>query len=212
MTTAAQPLPSARTETRFPFWLFSGYLLLWLVTAINPRDRQDWLLENLLVVPLVFLLVRLRSTHPLSYVSYVLVTAFLALHAIGAYYTYAYVPVGDWIRGILGSNRNHFDRVAHFSFGLLVAYPLQDWLARYTRLHGVWLYYVPVEFILAASAFFELIECWLVHLVDPTLGEAYLGSQGDTWDAQKDITVALIGSLLTMGGAWLWRTGRKRHL
>ncbi|MCA9422875.1 MAG: DUF2238 domain-containing protein, partial [Nitrospira sp.] len=159
---------------------------------------HDWFLENILAIGLVIVLIAIYREFPLSDLSYLLLTVFLTLHAVGAHYTYSKVPLGFWIQDMLGLDRNHFDRIAHFSFGLLLAYPLRELFLRRVQVQGFWAYYLPISGILALSGFFEILESWVALLVSPELGEAYLGTQGDEWDAQKDMTVAVIGAFLTI--------------
>ncbi len=122
----------------------------------------------------------------------------MSLHAIGAHYTYAEVPLGFWIQDLWNLDRNHFDRIAHFAFGLLLVYPVREIYLRRIQVRGFWAYYLPVSGILSMSGLFELLEMLIVLIVDPELGAAYLGMQGDQWDAQKDMAVALFGGILTM--------------
>ncbi|MGQ0809668.1 MAG: DUF2238 domain-containing protein [Nitrospiraceae bacterium] len=178
--------------------LVIGYVLLWAVLAIAPVDRGDWMLENMLAIVLVAALAATHRYFPLSNLSYILITAFLTLHAIGAHYTYAQVPIGFWLKDVLDLSRNHFDRLVHFAFGVLLVYPIWELLVRKASLRGFWSYYISVSATLALSGLFEIIEAWVAQIVNPGLGEAYLGTQGDTWDAQKDMTMALVGALLTM--------------
>ena len=174
------------------------YVVLWIFLAIEPIDRHDWFLENILAIGLVMVLVATYRWFPLSDLSYIFLTVFMTLHAIGAHYTYSKVPLGFWMQDWWGFERNHFDRIAHFSFGLLLAYPLRELFLRRVNVRGFWAYYLPISGILALSGFFEIIESWVALLVSPELGEAYLGTQGDEWDAQKDMTVAVIGAFLTI--------------
>ncbi len=178
--------------------LMAWYVVLWAFLAIHPVDRHDWFLENILAVGLVIVLVTTYRRFPLSDLSYLFLTVFMTLHAIGAHYTYSKVPLGFWMQEWWGLERNHFDRIAHFSFGLLLAYPLRELFLRRVHVRGFWAYYLPISGILALSGFFEIIESWVALLVRPELGEAYLGTQGDEWDAQKDMTVAVIGAFLTI--------------
>src|SRR5512144_1290148 len=106
--------------------LAGWYTLVWVVTAIRPFDRHDWLLENILVVLVLALLVGSYRVFPLSDLSYLLIAAFMTLHAIGAHWTYAQVPAGFWVQRILGLARNPFDRLVHLCFGLLLAYPIRE--------------------------------------------------------------------------------------
>ena len=171
--------------------------------AISPVDRGDWFLENLLALSTVVLLLTTYRRFRFSTVSYVLITAFLTLHAIGAHYTYAEVPFGFWLQRSFELSRNPFDRLVHFSYGFLLVYPLRELLIRLAGLQGFWSYYLPVSGILAQSGLFELAEAAVVQAVSPELGTAYLGTQGDEWDAQKDMMAALTGAVMMAGLIWL---------
>lgn len=178
--------------------LLSWYVLLWIVLAIAPVDRKDWLLENLLAFAFVGVLAATYRTLPLSDLSYVLITIFMSLHAVGAHYTYAQVPLGFWLKDAFDLSRNHFDRIAHFAFGLLMGYPIREVLLRRAGVRGEWSYALTVLVVMACSDFFEILESWVAQIVSPELGAAYLGTQGDVWDAQKDSTAASAGGLLSM--------------
>ncbi len=178
--------------------LVTIYAVVWIVTAISPVNRQDWLLENILAIGVVFLLVFTYPHFRFSDGSYVLLTLFLTLHAIGAHYTYAQVPAGFWVQDILTLQRNHFDRLAHFGFGLLLFVPAREIVIRLTPLRGSWTYAVPLAGLMAMSGMFEIIETWVAQVVSPELGDAYLGTQGDIWDAQNDMTCAFVGALLAL--------------
>lgn len=200
------PLTTATTAlNRRPFrkdYLLHGlgawYALFWTILALDPLDRGDWFIENLLAVGLIVVLVATYRRFPLSDLSYILITIFMTIHAIGAHYTYAEVPLGFWIQDLWNLDRNHFDRIAHFSFGLFMVYPIREIYIRRIHVKGIWTYYLPVSGILSMSGLFELLEALIVQIVDPELGTAYLGMQGDQWDAQKDMAVALAGGILTM--------------
>ncbi len=191
-----------RVESRSTH-LLSGLLLwyglLWIWLAIDPVNRRDWLLENLLALALMILLTLTYRRFQLSGLSYCLLTFFMTLHAVGAHYTYAEVPFGFWLKDVLALSRNPFDRIVHFAFGALLVYPVREWLMRLAGVRGVWSYYMPVSTILAQSGLFEVIEAIVAVLVSPELGNAYLGTQGDEWDAQKDMASALAGAVLAMG-------------
>jgi putative membrane protein len=170
--------------------------------AISPVDRGDWLLENVLAVAAVALLFVTASRFQFSNLSYVLITLFLTVHAIGAHYTYAKVPFGFWLQDLLDAGRNPFDRLVHFAYGLLLAYPIREVLVRLAGVRGLWSYFLPVSATLAQSGLFELIEAVAASIVSPELGTAYLGTQGDEWDAQKDMVAALTGAILMMSIAF----------
>jgi putative membrane protein len=178
--------------------LLAGYVLLWSGLAISPVDRGDWLLENILAITFVIALVLSSRRFQFSNHSYILMTIFLSLHAIGAHYTYAKVPFGFWLQDLFGLSRNPFDRIVHFGYGLLLAYPFRELLIRLACVRGWWTYYLPVSAMLAQSGLFEVIEGLAAYMVSPELGTAYLGTQGDEWDAQKDMTAAIVGAFLAM--------------
>lgn len=182
-----------------PLQLMLGWLLLfWLITAIAPHNRLDWLLENLLVIAYLLLLGASHHRFAFSNLSYSLFTLFITLHLTGAHYTYAETPLGFWLMEWLDWERNHYDRIVHFSYGLLLAWPFYELLRRRARLTARWAAFMVLNVVLAFSAFFEIIEAVIAVLVSPELGDAYLGTQGDIWDAQKDMGLALLGAALSM--------------
>ncbi len=186
--------------------LFTAFVLVWVGLAVAPLDRHDWALENALVVPFLLVLVATRRRFPLSRISYGLIFLFLCLHEVGAHFTYAEVPYDAWFQGLtgrtfnslLGWERNHFDRLVHFSFGLLLAYPIREVFHRVADVSGFWGYYLPLDVAMAASMVFELIEWGAAEVFGGDLGVAYLGTQGDVWDAHKDMGLATLGACLAM--------------
>ena len=178
--------------------LIAAYTLVWVITAVNPSYRTDWMLENLLVVlflPVLFFTYRL---FPLSDLSYILITLFMMLHAVGAHYTYAEVPFGFWLQETFPLSRNHFDRIVHFSFGLLMAYPIREVFLRIVNIRGFWAYYFPLDVTLSFSALYEIIEMIVAKVVSPQAGDAYLGTQGDPFDSDMDMTSAFAGAIICM--------------
>ena len=207
---ATKPLRRFQNR-RFLHFLAAAYALVWIITAIRPIDRGDWSIENLLVFAAVPLLTLTYRRLPLSNASYLLLAIFLALHAVGAHYTYAKVPLGDWMKEALAWDRNHFDRLVHCLFGLLLLVPVREraWFAQ--ALRGFWSYALPFTVIVSASGFFEIVEAIVAQIVSPELGIAYLGTQGDQWDAQKDMAVAAagaVGASVLLAAIATWR-GRK---
>jgi len=178
--------------------LFLAFAAVWLWAAIRPVYPEDWLLENYLVFAGVPLILLLGRWFRLSLISYTLLTLFMILHVIGSHYTYAEVPFGFTLQHWVGADRNMYDRLVHFCFGFLVAYPVREVFIRISRAKGFWNYYLPIELTLAFSAIYEILE-WLAAVkVNPEAGLAFLGAQGDVWDAQKDMGVAGLGALLAM--------------
>jgi len=182
--------------------LVAWLLVVWLITAIGPFSRRDWLLENLLVFVYSGLFVLTYRRFAFSTLSYVLLTGFMTLHLIGAHYTYSEVPFGFWLRDTLDLSRNHYDRIVHFSFGLLTAYPFRELLLRATGVRPGWSYFLSVMLVLAFSGFYEVMEGVVAMIVSPELGAAYLGTQGDEWDSQKDTFLAFAGAVIAMLITW----------
>ena len=120
------------------------------------------------------------------------------MHIIGTHYTYSEVPFGFWIQDFFGLARNHYDRIVHFSFGLFLSYPIREIGKRIGELKGVWALWIPIELVLAFSAIYEILEWFIAVIFGGDLGIAYLGTQGDVWDAQKDMVLAGLGSVITM--------------
>jgi putative membrane protein len=174
------------------------YAAVWVATSLAPLDRHDWFLENILVFAAMVLLIGTYRMFPLSDLSYLLIAAFLTLHAVGAHYTYSEVPFGFWLQRTLGFARNPFDRIVHFSFGLLMAYPIREVFLRVANARGFWAYYLPLDVTLAFSAVYEIMEMVIATMVAPGTGDAWLGTQGDVWDPQKDMGLAALGALLCM--------------
>jgi len=183
--------------------MLAVFALIWIGLAIAPRYRSDWLLENLLVFAFVGLLAASFGRFQFSNFSYFLFTVFLVLHSYGAHYTYAETAFGFWLRDTLQLSRNPYDRIVHFAFGLLLTYPLRELAQRVLHLHRVWSYVVPFLLLLGMSAGYESIESWVARIVSPELGTAYLGTQGDEWDAQRDVDRAMTGALICLGLTWV---------
>jgi len=191
---------------RYPLTLLSLFCLLWIALAIAPVFRQDWLLENMLVFIAVPLLVLTAKHLRFSNSAYTCLFLFFCLHAIGAHYTYSLVPYDQWfqalsgesLNGLLGFERNHYDRLIHFAYGLLVAPAAVEIFAHYGRYPRVWAYFFPLLFMASHAVIYELIEFAAAIVFGGDLGQAYLGTQGDIWDGQKDMAFALAGSTITI--------------
>ena len=184
------------------------YAIVWLIAAISPTNRFDWLLENLLVFAFVGLLAGTYRRFAFSNLSYGLIAVFLCLHAVGAHYNYSHSPIGFWLQSALDMERNHYDRVIHFLFGLLFSYPLHELARRAGRISGRWCYLVSLALILACSNFYEIVEWAAAEIFDPEAALAFLGTQGDVFDAQKDAALALAGAILGLSLTALSRKAR----
>ena len=177
-------------------WLAMSYGAVWLWAAVAPAVRFDWFLENLLIWTMVALMIAIYRRFPLSDVSYVLITLFLALHTVGAHYTYAGTPVGYWLQDMLGLERNHYDRVIHFLFGLLMFFPLWEVVARAAQARGRWAAWLTLAIVVSLSALYGIIEWLVAIIVQPDAAIAFLGTQGDVFDAQKDSGLAILGAVI----------------
>jgi putative membrane protein len=191
---------------RYVTLLAALLVLLAGTMAIHPFDRHDWALENVLLVAFVAALAATYRRFPLSRVSYTLIFIFLCLHTVGAHYTYSLVPYDVWwssltgrsLNATLGWERNNFDRVVHFAYGLLLAYPVRELLLRVASVRGFWGYFLPLDLTMSTSALYELIEWGAAVAFGGGLGAAFLGTQGDAWDAHKDMALASLGALIAM--------------
>ena len=193
--------------TAYRWTLLACFALTWIWAAIDPVYPHDWLLENYLVMLSVPIILIWGRYFRLSDISYTLITVFMMMHVAGSHYTYAETPFGYVLQDWFGSDRNMYDRFVPFCFGLLIAYPFRELLLRIAQTTGFWGYFLPLNLVISAGAIFELIEWKVVEKVDVAAGVAYLGAQGDIWDAQKDIAVAMIGAFiaLTIVAAFNWR-------
>ncbi len=166
----------------------------------------------------VGVLVATRRKLPLSRISYTLIFLFMCLHSIGAHYTYSLVPYDAWfealtgrtLSSLTGATRNHYDRLVHLSYGLLLAYPIREVFLRVADVRGFWGYYLPPDVTMATSMAYELIEWGAAEVFGGEFGTAYLGTQGDAWDAQKDMALATLGGIVAMlvTAALNWRYQR----
>jgi len=197
--------PSGTSSRRFPLLLLAVFLAIWGWLAIAPLYRQDWLLENVLVFVAIPLLVWASPRLRLRDRSYVALFVFFVFHAVGSHYTYSEVPIDAWCEAWLGFSpgaafgfeRNHYDRLVHFLYGLLAipaALDIVDARAPTTRL---WRWLLAVGFVTSHSLLYELIEWGAALVFGGDLRMAFLGTQGDVWDAQKDMALAFLGSVLT---------------
>ncbi len=199
ITTASSPVKTGFRRNRLLQALVLLYAVIWVMAAIEPLYWSDWLLENLLIFAFGILIVATYRRLPLSDLSYLLIMIFAALHTLGSHYTYAETPVGFWMQEAFGFARNHYDRVVHCSFGLLIAYPLREVLLRLAQLREPWVSLFALAAIMAMSESYEILEWLVVAVLHPEIGIAFLGTQGDPFDAQKDSGLAALGALATLG-------------
>lgn len=206
------------SPSRHPLSLLAVFSAWWLVLAVAPWYRQDWLLENLIVFIAVPLLVLTYGRLRLSNTAYTLLFVFLVLHELGAHYTYSEVPYDSWARTltghavneVFGLERNHYDRFVHFLYGLLITPAAIEVLDARAPQRGLWRWLVPLLFMISHSTIYELVEWGAAEAFGGDLGQAYLGTQGDQWDGQKDSALAALGALIAV--IWCrWRGDPPRY-
>jgi putative membrane protein len=204
-------LKRAFVSPAYPKWLLAAFVVWFGLWAIGPPHPDDFLLEHIMTAVFLGLLVWSYRRFPLSNISYTTIFLFMCLHVVGAHYTYSEVPYRDWATAagswigieelgtrLFGDGRNHYDRLVHFSFGLLMAYPVRELFVRVARVRGFWAYYLPLDVVMSFSMIYELIEWAIAVLVGGDVGQSYLGTQGDEWDAHKDMALATLGGIITI--------------
>jgi putative membrane protein len=192
-----------KRDVAYPLTLLALLAVIWVLFAIDPLYRSAWFLESLFILFSVPALVFTYEKIPLSKTSATCLFIFFVIHTIGGHYTYAEVPIGYWMQDWFGFSRNHFDRVAHFAFGLLLVVPIRELLLPRVPLRRGWRFWLPLEAVIAGSAMFEVIEWLLVAVTKPETGILYLGTQGDVWDAQWDMALAWLGAAITLSVIWV---------
>lgn len=175
--------------------VYALYIAVWIIMAINPKYRDDWLLENVLVFIFFPFITWMDYKHNYSLTSIILLLFFASLHSLGSHYTYAEMEHFDTITQFFGFERNHFDRVVHFLFGLLCFKILFE-MTTHTISSAKTAILFTFTIVVTISTFYEMLEWLAASIFHPELGIAFLGTQGDVWDAQKDTLVAMVGALV----------------
>jgi putative membrane protein len=189
----APAVTASRAEAAFLLVLVSG-VLLW--SGIAPLDRLTWFMEVIWVIVGVPLVWALRGRFDFTRLLLWLITIHCVILIYGGKYTYAETPLGDWFQSAFDLARNHYDRLGHFAQGFVPAILARELLLRKTPLRpGGWLFYLVCAACLSFSAFFEFIEWWAALIMGGD-ADAYLATQGDVWDTQWDMFLALVGSIL----------------
>jgi len=198
VTTASTAGNPSFGENRFLQRLSIAMAAVIAIAGIHPDKVFDYFLENATAFAFLIVLALAYRKLPFSDLSYALIFFYLCIHEWGAHYKYSDVPLGEWMKPWLHTNRNMYDRVAHFSFGLLMTYPLQELLMRKVGVSSRWRYILPVEAILSFSAIYEIMEAGAAMILTPERGEEFVGMQGDMWDSQEDMLMAGIGSVVAV--------------
>lgn len=204
---------SWNTSSRCPLLLLTVFAIVWGALAIAPSYREDWLLENVLVLIAVPLLVAGHGRLRFSNTAYTCLFVFLVLHEVGAHYTYSEVPLPSWMAGsgadgTGAASRNHFDRIVNFLYGVLITPMAIELLDARAPQRGMWRWLLPWFFVVSHATLFEIVEAAAAGVFGGDLGQAYVGTQGDVWDSQKDSALAAVGAALAVTLA-RWRTLRK---
>lgn len=189
-----------RPSDRYPLALLVAFLAIFAALGIAPWYRQDWLLENVLVFVAVPGLVLTYRRLRFSNFAYTCLFVFLVLHEMGAHFTYSEVPWREWLAALTGTEavaagRNHYDRFVHFAYGLLLMPAVVELFKARMSPRGLWRWLMPLAFVMSHSVVYEMIEWIAAVLFGGDLGVAYLGTQGDEWDAQKDMALATAGAV-----------------
>ncbi len=193
---------TVRSTERIPFkqnrFLISYtilFLILWMSTLIGTTDLKNWFMENTLVILFLSLLAGTYKKFKFCDLTYTFIFVYLCLHVYGAMYTYAENPFGYWLKDVFHFQRNHYDRIVHFSFGFMLAYPMRDFFINKMKFPNWVGWILPIEITLSFSCIYEIIEWSVADVFFPEQGDAYLGTQGDIWDAQKDMFMAFCGAV-----------------
>jgi putative membrane protein len=181
------------------------FVAFWIVMAIDPVERKTWLIENILIFVWLPLIILSWFKTRLSTFSYLLIFIFLMCHTLGAHYTYAKVPFGYTLGSWVGSERNHYDRLIHFAFGALLYYPCSEFMKIKLHTKNFTAYLLPALVVIFISDMYEIVEWITTLVVAPKEGSAYLGTQGDEWDAQKDMGLGVAGVILALALHLLWQ-------
>ncbi len=183
-------------HARLPLSMLALFVLLCAVTGFAPpAGRLSWFLEMAPALAGVAVLAAFYPRFRMSDLVYITVLVHAVLLAYGGYYTYALTPLGNWAMAAFDLSRNHYDRVGHFALGFFPCLSVREVLLRATPLRrGGWLTFLVLAVVLAVGALWELIEWWTTLVVASDVGLAFLGSQGDVWDAQWDMFLALVGA------------------
>lgn len=189
-------------KIKLQYLLLIFYIILFFVLAINPYDRTVWWAENIPIMLIVLTLVLTYKKYQFSNTSYILMSFLIILHTIGGYYSFSRVPF-DFIINFFGFERNHYDRLGHFTVGFY-AYPIAEMLLRKRLVNSKSILFLfPIFFIFTVAAIYEIFEWQFAVLGNPNAGIEVLGSQGDVWDAQKDILADSLGAILAMVFFWI---------
>jgi len=191
----------------FPHALALIFTLFFILLGIEPVSREVWIAEVIPVVIIFGLLVVTYKWFQFSHLAYCLMAFWLFWHTVGGHYTFAHVPF-DWFTNLIGAERNHFDRIGHFSVGFY-AFALAEWVTRKRWSGPILATFLGLFFIMSVAAGYEIIEWWYAAAEGGEAGIEFLGSQGDIWDAQKDMLADTLGAIFALVLFWLARPDKR---
>lgn len=174
------------------------YAVGFTVLAIKPYDRWDWVLENFFPLSMLLATIIAYPYYKFTRLSCYLIFFYLFVQSYGGHWTYALAPPFNWLRDEFHLSRNHYDRLAHFMLGFLMAIPIREILLQVVVTSRKWMAFITAAIVLAIGAFYEFIEWWASLLSSPELGNAFLGTQGDIWDSHWDMFLALVGAICAL--------------
>jgi len=210
ITTSSSLVRSSLKENKL-FWLLSMlFISYWIYGWYNCIDQKDWIIENILVVLCLSVLIASRKWHRFSDLSYLCIFLFIMFHLYGAFYAYTQNAFGSWLQNTFQLWRNPYDRIVHFSFGLFMAYPFRELLINKFKVSTKTSWLLPIEIAFSFGTLFELIEWGVSEVTTKETGETYVATQGDVWDAHKDILLAAIGAAICMLTTYI--LSRKKNL
>lgn len=188
-------------KKNYPIFLLAVFLIFAIVMGIEPKYRYVWFVENIILLIFIPILIISYKYFKFSNTSYTLIFLFVILQTIGAHYSYAEVPFG-FITNLLGFKRNNYDRLVHFMFGFLLAYPIREFFVKTSKIKNkFWSYFVPIMVGFSLGSIYEILE-WIaaITILKPVSSNAalFLGAQGDVWDAQKDMALVGFGFILSV--------------
>ena len=193
-------------NTKYKIIVLVVFIILLCISCIKPVYPSEMFLQHFITVIMIVILAIIIENNSLSDRSFTLIVAFLALHIIGARWIYSYVPYKEWIEavagkslsGLLSSGRNNYDRFVHLMFGFMILYPLREIYVKWFRAPEKFAGILAFLSILGISLVYEVFEWGLTLVLSPQDAEDYNGQQGDMWDAQKDMALAMAGALLAL--------------
>ena len=191
-------------KENYPKVLLILFLIIFLISAVNPNYMIVWVYENIITIVFLFLLIITYKKFKFSNLTYTLLFILLVLHAIGSHYSYSEMPLFDLIKDNFNLERNNYDRLVHFLFGFIFYFPVYEIISRKFKIKSFWVCLIAFLIITGFKGIYEIIEYVSILISkNDVIGTNFLGMQGDQWDAQKDMILGMIGALLAWIFIWI---------